>query len=68
MDRRQFQSIISWKKNQWFDELFKRNYEPSSNEENTTFEPADKSICESKVTMVQEQREFMYETGMETIR
>ena len=31
MDRRQFQSNISWKKNQWFDELFKRNSEPSPN-------------------------------------
>ena len=53
--------------NNLYDSLVK-NYEPSQNEENTTFEPADKSICESKVTMVQEQREFMYETGMETIR
>ena len=50
-----------------YDSLVK-NYEPSSNEENTTFEPADKSICESKVTMVQDQREKLCELGMQKIR
>ena len=50
-----------------YDSLVK-NYEPSSNEENTTFEPADKSICESKITMVQDQRDKLYELGMQKIR
>ena len=53
--------------NNLFDSLVK-NYEPSSNEENTTFEPADKSICESKINMVQDQRDKLYELGMQKIR